>query len=397
MIDSHPAQAPTAWRRILAALATLASASSLAFAQPAPSASSPEAGNVYLTGPTVRITEPVEGDAMVAGGRVAIERSVGNDVAVAGGDVAVTADVGEDLRAAGGQVSLDARVGGDAHIVAGRLVIGKDGSVAGRAWLAGGDVQVLGRLAGKTKIYAGRVAIGGEIDGDLSVQADSVELLPAARIRGVLTYASPNPLLSDPAARVDGGVVRQSRGPAPTARQPTTSAGSGTVVWILGLMAAGVVWALLFPAVAQAAQARLAQAPGTSLAAGALVVLLTPVAVVLLLISILGAPLALVLLAVYGLLLLAGYLVVAGYLGDRLLQMATKDAVVTPGRRVTALVVALLLLGLVSQVPLLGWLITLLALMAGSGALVARFQSRWRPSPVAGGSNLRPGQVHEET
>lgn len=397
MIHSRPAQASTAWGRILlAALATLASASALALDQAPPPAASAQTGNVYLTGPTIRISEPVQGDAMAAGGRVAVEQPVRNDVAVAGGDVAVTADVGEDLRAAGGQVALDARVGGDAHIVAGRLIIGKDGSVAGRAWLAGGDVQVLGRLPGKTKVYAGRVAIGGEIDGDLSVQADSVELLPAARIRGVLTYVSPNPLLSDPAAQVDGGVVRQSMAASATARPPASN-GSGTALWIIGVTAAGVVWTLLFPAVARTAQARLAQAPGASLAAGALVALLTPVAVALLLISILGAPLALVLLAVYGLLMLAGYFVVAGYLGDRLLQMATKDTVVKPRRRVTALVVALLLLGLMSQVPLLGWLITLLALMAGSGALIDRFPARWRPSAGAGASTLRPGQVHDKT
>lgn len=48
-----------------------------------------------------------------------------------------------------------------------------------------------------------------------------------------------------------------------------------------------------------------------------------------------------------------------------------------------ALVSSLLLLAMMSQVPLIGWLVTLLALMAGCGALIHRFRSRWRPHPEA--------------
>jgi hypothetical protein len=138
------------------------------------------------------------------------------------------------------------------------------------------------------------------------------------------------------------------------------------------------VWALLFPELSQRAQARLAKAPGTSLALGAAVFVVVPILMLVLLITIIGAPLALALLAAYGLVLLAGYLVVAGMLGDRLLQATTRTAP-TRAQHLLALAAAVVLLGLLAVVPVVGWLLTLVALMAGTGALVERL----RPTPKA--------------
>ena len=147
---------------------------------------------------------------------------------------------------------------------------------------------------------------------------------------------------------------------------------------LLGLVAAAAVWALLFPGLAERAQARLARAPGASLVLGAAVLFVVPILMLVLLLTIIGAPLAFALLAAYGLVLLAGYLVVAGMLGDRLLHVTAKAAP-TRAQHLLALAAAVVLLGLLAAVPVVGWLLTLLALMAGTGALVERL----RPTPKA--------------
>jgi len=348
-----------------------------------PTAGAPvHAQNLYEAGGMVRIAEPVPGDLLAAGGRVAVERAVGRDAALAGGDVAIRADIGEDLRAVGGQVVLESRVSGDAHIAAGRIAIDRNASIGGGAWLAGGEVDVQGRLPAGSRIHAGRVTIGGHVDGALQIQADTIELQPGARIDGTLTYASTQPLVRDPAAQIRGDVVRQSVPSTGAQQRQRTSSPLGGVVFLLGLVAAATVWALLFPQWAASAQAQLAKAPGISLALGAAVILLAPAVVMLLLITIVGAPLALALLAAYGLVLLAGYLVVAGTLGERLLRVAGKDVAPTRGNRLLALAASVVLLGLLAALPFLGWVITLLALMAGTGALVSRFHKA-PPATVA--------------
>ena len=365
------------WARPLRAAAAtmLLAASASAFAAGEPVRSD----NLYRAGPTVRIAEPVGGDLLAAGGRVVVERTVARDAAIAGGDVTLHADIGEDLRAAAGQVRLEGRVGGDARIAGGRVSLARTAVVAGEARLFGGEVEVLGRLPAGSRIRAGHATIAGEVDGDLHVEADSIELQPGARIKGKLVYASARPLVRDPAAQIEGGEVRQPMPEHPGAPQRGQAAsGFGAVMALLGLVAAAAVWALLFPELSQRAQARLAKAPGTSLALGAAVFVVVPILMLVLLITIIGAPLALALLAAYGLVLLAGYLVVAGMLSDRLLQ-ATTRAAPTRAQHLLALAAAVVLLGLLAVVPVVGWLLTLVALMAGTGALVERL----RPTPKA--------------
>jgi len=348
-------------RSLLALALCLATAANMATA-----ADAGAQGNVYTAGPTVEITQPVAGDLLAAAGRIRIEQPVQQDAALAAGDVSVQAGIGQDLRAAAGQLVVAGRVGGDAHLAGGTVRLERTGEIAGRGWIAGGDVQVLGRLGERTKIYAGKLAIGGEVAGDLQVSAETIELLPGAQLKGSLRYASPNPVRIAEGASVAGSVERQ---PLPQLERSTRKDSRfGAALWLVSLFAAGVVWLLLFPAFAQSAQAQLQKAPWASLGIGFGVLVAMPVAVALLAITIVGAPLALALLAAYGLVLLAGYLVVAGTLAERMLLAIGK--VPTTAWRLGTLALALLLLVLAGAIPLLGWLIAFVALMAGTGALI---------------------------
>jgi len=148
-------------------------------------------------------------------------------------------------------------------------------------------------------------------------------------------------------------------------------------------MLAGVVWRLVFPVQSRSAEASLADRPWRSLGIGALVVLATPPAAVLLLVTVVGAPLALAAIAAYALLLLLGYLVTAGALGERLLRDTGRVPNASRAREALALAAALLALMLIGWLPWLGWLVSLAAAMAGIGSLVDRLVVRLPASATA--------------
>lgn len=342
-------------------------------ARAAPAA--PSHANLYTAAPSVDIEQPVAGDLLAAAGRIRVAQAVAEDAALAAGDIAVQAPVGQDLRAAAGRLSLAARVGGDAHLAGGNVRLEPGSEIAGGAWIAGGDVQLHGRIGQRAKLYAGHLVLGGEVAGDLQAAADSIELLPSARIQGRLRYASAREARIADGAVIAGGIVREG---TPERPQPqAVSPAAALAFWLLGLFAVGAVWSLLFPGLAQRAQTQLQTAPGPSLAFGALTLLGVPVAALLLMLTIIGAPLALALIAAYALALLAGFLVVAGTLAERLLQVVDRQA--SPRTRLGALALALLLLLLAGFLPVVGWLVALVALMAGTGALV---RQRLHPTPA---------------
>jgi hypothetical protein len=142
---------------------------------------------------------------------------------------------------------------------------------------------------------------------------------------------------------------------------------------------AGLVLYLLFPNAATRAAVEVRRRPGLYAGVGFAVLFLTPVAMVLLFITGLGVLLGFLLLALYLAALLAGGLVGAYALTDMAL-VAARRSQAGHGLRAAALVVIIFVIGMLQWVPVLGWLLSLLLLLWGLGAIAGL---TWHPSPAA--------------
>lgn len=378
-------------RRPRAALSRLAICCVLVIAQPVvvaadqppanaePSAPQERSQNVYMAGFSVRLAGPAVGDFLAAGCPVTVDQSVGKDAIVAGCDVLVKGPIGDDLRAVGGQVIVDGKVGGETIVAGGRVTLTSGSDVAGRAWLSGGRVSVDGKVGRDLKVYAGKVSIQGEVGGDARIVAEEIEVLPGAEIKGALTYTSRDEIKIDSDAHIIGKITRE---PTPRGwrredrREPRTH--RFAPIRLLGMIAAGSLFILLFPGFTRAAPANVGSAPWQSLGLGTAVLFAGPPLVIVLLITLIGIPIALALLACYAILLLIGYLTTATFIGDGLARRLRKGAELTTGWRIGALAAALILLALARLIPLAGGLITLLALLFGIGALVLQLVRHYR-------------------
>ncbi len=98
----------------------------------------------------------------------------------------------------------------------------------------------------------------------------------------------------------------------------------------------------------------------------------TPVAVVRLMVTLVGAPLGLAVAALYGVALLVGYLIAAFFLGDLGDRLLRRGAPPTTGSRLAFLVAALVALALLRLIPVAGGAVLFLALVLGLGAWTIR-------------------------
>lgn len=345
----------------------------------APAAHAADEGtNVYVAGADVKIDTPVDGDLYAAAGRVHVTGSVRGDAVLAAGSIDVSGSVSEDLRAAGGVVSLGGRVGGEALIAGGSIAFGPDAVVLGRTWLAGGDIAVAGTLEGGLRVYGKNILILGEMRGPVELQGEQIEIAASARIQGDVAYSSRNEIKLDPRAHVTGTVTR-TPGAFEFPRPRLDIPGLPVIrpLLLLGLLAAGALMLSLFPRFTTHALHTLGASPFKSMGLGTAIFFSLPPVILLLIITIIGIPIAFMLAAVYGAALLAGYLVTAFFIGDRLLHAAGRRDEVTFGWRIASLLVALLLLWLAYAVPFVGTLIVLVALFAGLGAMVLQAFSRY--------------------
>ncbi len=357
----------------------------------------------YLTGPNVDVARNVPGDlvaaggnvrvgasvaesAILAGGNVVIDGSVEDDVIAAGGEVVLRGHAGDDARLAGGTVSISGRVEDDVTAAGGTVRIERAGDIGGRAWLAGGEIVMAGTVGRQLRAAGRHVSIEGTVRGNVHVEADALDIGPTARIDGDVVHRGAREPRIDPAARIGGRVEHRPSVAAPRARA------FAVLTWLLllpALLLTGAVMIFAFPRFTPAAAQAIETDPWRSLGVGALALLGAPAVMVALFVTGVGIPLGLILLAGYLVALLVGYLVAALFVGlvgvRRLRGEPPGSPIPKRGPLVLRLLAALVVLGILRLVPVLGGLVSLAALLFGMGALVMQLHRAYR-----GGERAQP-------
>ena len=343
-------------------------------------------GSDYVgAGGMVNVTEPIAGDAFLAGGRVAIATEVQGDLVVAGGEVSLGGAVGDDLYGAGGNVQLDAIVTGNARLAGGDVTVGAATVVAGNVNLTGGRVQFDGNTHQDLHASGGSVRLNGEVHGDAVVRAEELVVGPDARIGGRLVFRGPaEPEIAESAVIV-GGVEFQRRSTRRVFDDTSGHArdavlGVGSFLSFVGLFLAAALFLAIFPNFATGAAAVVGRKPLQSLGLGLAFVACVPFLGVVLLITVLGIPLALLLVPIYVLMLFLGWATVALFVAQRGLAVLRPGRPATMAGRLIALFLALVALWLLRQIPLVGGLIAFVALLAGIGAFVWQAWNRREPA-----------------
>lgn len=330
-------------------------------------------GDTFVAGDSPRIAQPVKGDLVAAGGELRIAAPVAGDLVAVGGTLRISAAAAQDLYAAGGQVELEGQVARNARVAGGSVSLAPQARIAGNASLAGGRIEVLGAVGGYLQAAGGRVLIDGRVEGDVEAAAGELELGPQARIAGKLRYRSGAPLRQDADAQVQGGIERLEMPMRHVAERSPAPAAFG--IWTLGLMALAAVLVAAMPAffgrVADAARGRF----GWSLLAGFLALVAIPAAIAVLLVTVIGIPLALLAALGYLALLLVGYVAAGIALGNLALRKWLAARAARKGWRALSAALGVLAIGIVALIPWLGALAAFLALIAGMGALVLQLKT----------------------
>jgi hypothetical protein len=344
----------------------------------------------FAAGDTLSLTEAVAGDAFLAAGDVYTAGEVGGDLAAAGGDLSIGGRIGGDVYAAGGNVRLDAIVDGGARVAGGDVTVGPATVIAGGTSLTGGKVDFDGEARGYLQASGGRVRIGGVVKGDVEVRADDLRIAPGTRIDGKLVYRGPSPPEIPADARIAGGVEHREAAHRRVWERAedevrTVAGWAARIALFAGVFLAGALYLGLFPRFAARAADSIRTAPLPSLGLGFALLFCVPVLGVILLLTIVGIPLALLLVPLYLLLMLLGWLNAGAFVGQRAFAaLGRAGPQEPPVVRYLALLAGLVVLWLLRQLPYVGGLVGFLALLLGIGALaVELWRLRSRPTPDA--------------
>lgn len=341
-------------------------------------------GDQFAAGQSAQIDAPVARDLFAAGYDVTVRAPVSGDAHLAGFNVAQSADVTGNVYAAGFSVSLTGKVGGDITAMGNTVSVVAPQPVAGNVRIAGQTVTVAAPIDGSTLITAHTATLSSAVKGDLSFFGETLAFGPDARVDGTLTIHAPQEI-AVPASVAAADRVKFERLVAPdyaseagkTAEHAVRSiwpAVWGTGLWWLLLFVIGVVAITLLPRLTQSLQSTGSTRPfrrlGVGLMTFAAVIGLVPV-LALTILGIFLVPFA-VLFVVLACML--AYLAGTYLLGVRVVRALT--SVDSNLKRVGVLALSIVVMGLLGMLPVIGWLLTLVVLCFGFGAIAAIIMGR---------------------
>jgi cytoskeletal protein CcmA (bactofilin family) len=259
-------------------------------------------GDYFAYGKGVEISGTVTGDLYVFGAQVYIDGRIEGDVMVAGGSVTLTGEAVQDVRVAAGQIMLSGDIGGNATLVGGNLELFPSSHIAGSLVALAGTADIGTEIGGNLRVNASNVRLSGAVEGNVSAFTGQLRLTPKASIGGQLEYWSNKLATIAPEAHIGETVHHPSvfynlfQG----SFFKRLKLGSRLATLLMNFcysLIVGLILIRFFPQNIARAVAAIDRRPLYALLTGIVIVIVLPIAFLILLITILGAPFALTLLA----------------------------------------------------------------------------------------------------
>lgn len=338
-------------------------------------------GSVYVAGNNITINATVDGSLYCAGGHITVNGSVHGDINCAGQDITINGSVQGSVKLAGGTLSLGNKVGGDVSLFGQTATVRSNATVAGDINAGVQNLTIDGTVTRSVVAGVQSLNMNGKVGSMNIVDAQNLSLGKNARVSDDLNYQSEDELKLD--SNKIGGAVHYHK---PQPRHQVNP------LYTLALVfAAFAVTALILTLAAPRwvdRSAGIAKAKfGYVMLFGVLGVFTMPVLAVVLAFTVVGLPLALMMILAWLLLLMLSGTFFAYFIGALILPRVANILV----RLFVGLVVAAALLVIPYSI---GVFSVLVMLIMGTGIILTTLLHNYQPprysQPRAGKRGAKP-------
>lgn len=333
--------------------------------------SEPLSENAYIVGEEVYISSTAEKDVLGVGGKVTVNAPIVGDLMLAAGSVNVLDSVAGDVRVVGGDVTIAKSVGGDLVVFGGTVVILPGVTIEGDTLIFGGSVDMQGTANGNFTVYGGEATVNGTVVGPAVIKVGEVIIFgEKADFRSSLSYSAPAEATIAEGAKLGGEVVftKEEHG---SSNDKNIIAGILAFVGIMmlvkfvGILSVALVMTYAFKNTSLALSTEMIQKFWPMVGVGLAATVVTPIAVILLCISVVGMYFGFILLALYIFALLVAGVFMCITTGALLSKLIQKEVRVDWKWTLfgTILVFAL------PFIPVVGWIAIVILFFASMGAV----------------------------
>lgn len=328
-------------------------------------------GDYFASGDSIEISGVVNGDVYLIAGQVVVDGVINGDLICCAGSVDISGKVANNARVLAGQVLLSGEIGRNITAIGGNVQLLKQSSIGKNVVITAGNADLAASIGSEATVVASHLRISSSIAKDLHAVVGLMRLTSQTRIGGDVDYRSNSDAWIDQGATVVGTITQHPsfvRNLVKGTWVQKILVGSKLLTLSMNFLYSLVIAYLLlrlFPRNLQSALISLREQPWRSLSTGLITLIVLPLCCLLLLMTVLGVPFALTLIALN----IIGFYTAKVYFifwGSDWISSKIKWKI----RRLAAFSVVLLAYLVISFIPVLGKTLSLAAMIFGLGAAV---------------------------
>jgi len=321
--------------------------------------------DLFTAAGTFKMNGYVNGDLMSAGGTLTSNGNIKNDFIGVGQTIFVGGSVGDDIVIASRKSTIDAEVEGDVIVAGGEIEISKESIINGNVYSYGGTAIIKGHIKGSIRCVGNDIFISGIIEKNANLDASgSIAFLTGARILGDLKYKYAEEIANLSEKNIVKGDISFEK----IEKKWKYFSGYKFLFELWNLIASIIVGLLMIVFLKRNVRGTIILIKRKffkSFGIGAAVLIGIPILILLLLIFVITIPAGLILLAIYLIISYICKIYVGILLGNYLLKRPLEDE----QKYYLPLILGLIIIAVLSNVPYIDWLVSLIVSILGMGGI----------------------------
>jgi len=327
-------------------------------------------GNLLVTGKNITIDGTVSGDLIVAAQTLSVTGRIDGDILAIAQTINISGEVGGNIRVIGNAVSLNGPVIRNVNVIGNNFILGDQARIGWDVLSLTNKLEVRGNIDGNLNGRTQDALIYGKIgkNVNLNLSADnlnpSLTLSPESVINGNLTYTSKEAAKIYDQAKISGEIKQNL---------PVNDQKNDWLPWlwarifsIFSAIIVGLVLVFLLKNITLKTLEKIKEQPLKMIWPGLIVMLILPPISLLLVFTLIGLPLALIIMAGWFIALYFAKIIIAIIIGQLIFKKILKKS---EPSLLWSMVLGIIICWLLFNIPLIGWILGLVAIWIGLGGI----------------------------
>ncbi|WP_192930279.1 polymer-forming cytoskeletal protein [Alkaliphilus pronyensis] len=316
------------------------------------------------------------GDFISASNQVENHGMVEGDIIAVSASLLLKGKLKGDLRTATTEATIDGEINRNATIFANHILISDDAVIDGSIHTFANTVNIKGFVGGDVRGAVASSFISGNIKGNVTLYTNRIEFEPGALIEGDLTYISENQQNID--KQYVKGTIKHKYPTALSAEKQIENhidrwkafSIIRRIVFLISYLAIGSFSIMMFKKPFIRAASIVQEKSWVNLLVGLGALIGIPILAVLFMLLIIGIPLGVILVALYGILIYLAKIPVEIWLGNKIYRESPHPVI--------SFLIGSLLLQATLLVPIVGWWASKAVMVVGIGATLIMIKEYYK-------------------